>query len=317
MSVFTPVSQSELETFLSAYNLGRLVSYEGISAGIENTNFFVTTEHGRYVLTLFEKHTADEMDFFLNLMAHLAERGIPSPHPLADLEGHYLKTLNGKPAALVQRLEGASELAPAPVHCAAVGSVLARMHLAAGDYPYQRENDRGPRWWRTASEQVLPRLSPEDARILDDELRFQGLYRFTDLPRGVIHADLFRDNVMFLDGELSGVIDFYYACNDALLYDLAVTANDWCSNADGSLDPERLQALMNAYHAERRLSPIERGAWPVMLRAAALRFWLSRLMDLHFPRPGEITHTKDPEVFKQILLDRIRNEAWLQRAWVA
>ena len=316
MSVFTPVNEDELKQFLQRFEVGSLEDFQGISAGIENTNYFVTTSGGRYVLTLFEKHTADEMPYFLGLMAHLADRGVPSPHPVADRDGDYLQTLKGKPAALVMRLHGASPEHPSAAQCAAMGTALARLHVAAADYPAIRPNDRGPKWWRVTAEAVMPKLDQDDAALLEEEIRFQGLYRFTDLPRGVIHADLFRDNAMFEGDELTGIIDFYYACNDALLYDLAVTVNDWCSEADGSLDLEHARAMMRAYHAVRPLKPIERGAWPVMLRAAALRFWLSRLHDLHFPRPGEITHTKDPDVFRAILRQRIAHETELQLNWV-
>lgn len=316
MSVFTPVNEDELKQFLQRFEVGSLEDFQGISAGIENTNYFVTTSGGRYVLTLFEKHTAEEMPYFLGLMAHLADRGVPSPHPVADRDGDYLQTLKGKPAALVMRLHGASPEHPGTAQCAAMGTALARLHVAAADYPAIRPNDRGPKWWRVTAEAVMPKLDADDAALLEEEIRFQGLYRFTDLPRGVIHADLFRDNAMFEGDELTGIIDFYYACNDALLYDLAVTVNDWCSEADGSLDLERARAMMRAYHAVRPLKPIERGAWPVMLRAAALRFWLSRLHDLHFPRPGEITHTKDPNVFREILRQRIAHESELQLNWV-
>jgi len=316
MSVFTPVNEDELKQFLQRFEVGSLEDFQGISAGIENTNYFVTTSGGRYVLTLFEKHTAEEMPYFLGLMAHLADRGVPSPHPVADRDGDYLQTLKGKPAALVMRLHGASPEHPGTAQCTAMGTALARLHVAAADYPAIRPNDRGPKWWRVTAESVMPKLDADDAALLEEEIRFQGLYRFTDLPRGVIHADLFRDNAMFEGDELTGIIDFYYACNDALLYDLAVTVNDWCSEADGSLDLERARAMMRAYHAVRPLKPIERGAWPVMLRAAALRFWLSRLHDLHFPRPGEITHTKDPNVFREILRQRIAHESELQLNWV-
>ena len=316
MSVFTPVNEDELKQFLERYDVGSLEDYQGISAGIENTNYFVTTSGGRYVLTLFEKHTADEMPYFLGLMAHLADRGVPSPHPVADRNGEYLQDLKEKPAALVMRLHGSSPEQPTLAQCEAMGAALARMHVAAADYPAIRPNDRGPKWWRETAEVVMPKLEAEDAALLEEEIRFQGLYRFTDLPRGVIHADLFRDNAMFEGDELTGIIDFYYACNDVLLYDLAVTVNDWCSQADGELDMERMRAMMHAYHGERPLKAIERGAWPVMLRAAALRFWLSRLHDLHFPREGEITHTKDPNVFREILKKRVARESELQLSWV-
>jgi len=316
MSVYTSVRPDELVEFLARYEQGALVSYQGIKEGIENTNYFVTTEQGEYVLTVFEKHGPDELPYFLDLMAHLAERGVPCPHPIPGRDGAYLQQINDMPAALVQRLRGRSPEQPSIEQCRAVGAALGHMHLAGKDFGEHRPNDRGPRWWRETSEVVLPLLGEEDAALLREEIRFQGLYRFADLPRGVIHGDLFRDNVMFEDDELTGIIDFYYACDDVWLYDLAITVNDWCSRDDSSLDTERLGAVLSAYHEQRPLKAIERGAWPVMLRAAALRFWLSRLYDLHFPRAGEITHIKDPDVFKSILQDRIANEVVLQREWV-
>ncbi len=316
MSVYTRVSHDELKAFLNRYDVAPLVEHVGIRAGIENTNYFVTTTAQQFVLTLFEKHAPEELVYFLELMAHLAEHGVPSPHPVRARDGHYLQTLNNKPAALVQRLQGRSPDHPNQRQCAAIGDALARLHHAGASFTGHRQNDRGPHWWRKTSEHVLPLLSPDDAEILREELRFQGLYRFADLPRGVIHADLFRDNAMFEGDELTGIIDFYYACNDILLYDVAVTVNDWCSYPDASLDMPTTLVLLRAYHAKRPFTAIERGAWPVMLRAAALRFWLSRLYDLHFPRPGEITHIKNPDEYKNILLDRRANESFLQRNWV-
>lgn len=316
MSVFTPVSMAELQAFLSEYALGEVTEFVGIDSGIENTNYFLSTTQGRYVLTLFEQHEAADMPYFIDLMAWLNEHEVPCAHPIRDRDGVMLKTLNGRPAALVQRLSGASDLQPDREACAVIGSALAKLHLAAQGFPGSRDNDRGPRWWREMGDRLLPHLSKEDAKLLKEELRFQGLYRFSDLPRGVIHADLFRDNVLWADGQLSGIIDFYYACNDALLYDVAVTVNDWCSDDSGVLDTERVMALLAAYHSVRPFSAIERGAWPVMLRAAALRFWLSRLRDLHFPRPAEIVHVKDPAIFRTILVDRIEQENELQRQWI-
>ncbi len=316
MSVFTSVSRDELTVWLKQFAVGELLDFQGISAGIENTNYFVDTQHGRYVLTLFEKLTADELPYYINLMAHLAEHGIPCPGPVASLEGQRLLELNGKPACLVSRLNGKSVEQTTVAHCAAVGEMLASIHLAGKSYPAHMDNPRGPKWWKETSPDVLSHMDDADAAMLREELRYQSLFRFQDLPRGVIHADLFRDNALF-DGErLSGVIDFYFACNDAWLYDVAITVNDWCMDANGVLDRERMLALLRAYHAVRPLSPIERGAWPVMLRAGALRFWMSRLYDLHFPRPGEQTHAKDPGHFQRILAGHIAAENELKRIWV-
>jgi len=308
MSVFTTVSSEDLHHWLQDYAVGELRELHGIAAGIENTNYFVTTSTGRYVLTLFEKLTALELPFYLNLMAHLAERGVPSAHPLANRTGSYLGTLKGKPAALVARLDGSDVSAPTAAQCAAVGTVLARLHLAGESYPAAMDNPRGPKWWTGVLPAVLPFLPAPEAALLQDEVRFQSQYRFSDLPRGAIHADLFRDNVLFAGDRVAGVIDFYFACTDVLLYDIAITVNDWCIHADGTLDISRAHALLDAYAAVRPYTAVERGAWPVMLRAAALRFWVSRLYDFHLPRAGELTHAKDPAHFRRILELRNREE---------
>ncbi len=317
MSVYTTVTPEELSGWLKQYSLGTLVELRGIASGIENTNYFVTTSHGRYVLTLFERLSAADLPYYINLMAHLAHHGIPCPSPIATLQNDYLNRLKGKPACLVSCLKGASITAPAPDHCAQVGEMLANMHLAGSSYPAALANPRGPAWWRATAPKIMPKLNPDEAALLKEELRFQALYRHDELPRGVIHADLFRDNALFDNGILAGVIDFYYACNDAWLYDLAIAVNDWCVTEHGAIDAVRTQAMIEAYHAVRPLSAIERGAWPVMLRAGALRFWLSRLYDFHYPRPGELTHAKDPDHFKRILSSHIAKQGELTRTWVS
>ncbi|HLA75741.1 MAG TPA: homoserine kinase [Gammaproteobacteria bacterium] len=304
MSVYTRIDHPDLEEFLRSYSLGTLEHFSGISAGIENTNYFVTTTHGSFVLTLFETMGPAELPYFLDLMAHLAEHGVPSAHPVADIQGHYLRSLKDKPAALVQRLSGADVKHPTAAQCGALGKALGHLHRAGQSFTGQRANDRGPAWRNATAAKVLPQLTSEDAALLQAELHFHAQTPPAELPRGVIHADLFRDNALFVGDMLTGIIDFYYACNDALLYDVAVTANDWCSRADGSLDSACLEILLAAYQQQRPLTRPEHIAWPAMLRAAALRFWLSRLHDMHFPRKGEITHIKDPDVFKRILLQR-------------
>ncbi len=315
MSVFTSIDRLELEAFLQSYQVGNLRDLQGIPSGIENTNYFISTDTGEYVLTLFEKLTPAELPFFLDLMAFLAEHQVPCPHPMPNRAGRYLAELKGKPAALVQRLFGSSTENPTSAHCATVGRALAQLHTAGAGFTQQRANDHGLSWRKKTARALAGKLSPEDNDLLQEELHFQHAYRFNGLPRGLIHADLFRDNVLFEGDELRGIIDLYYACADTLLFDIAVTVNDWCSTAEGELDQTRARGLLRAYNAGRALTTDEQRAWPVMLRAAASRFWLSRLYDLRFPRAGAITHSKDPQVFKRILLHRIHNEHHLHVAW--
>jgi homoserine kinase type II len=309
MAVFTPVSRHQLESWLAHYPVGALDDFEGIASGIENSNFFVDTDAGRWVLTLFERLSADKLPFYLELMRHLASRGIACPDPVTDRHGGLHSTLAGRPAALVTRLRGSGVIQPVVSQCVAVGRLLARMHLAARDYPGTEPNARGLSWWEKAAPEVMPFLTPAQAELLKRELALQKAFAQTDdcrdLPRSAVHADLFRDNVLFEGETLGGVIDFYFAGVDTWIFDLAVTCNDWCINdANGAFDPPRLAAMLKAYEAERPLLEIEHAAWPLMLRAAALRFWLSRLHDLHLPRPAEKLTPKDPTHFERILRDR-------------
>ncbi len=302
MAVFTTVSPAEMSAWLQHYSLGDLLELKGISSGIENTNYFVTTSRGRFVLTLFEKLTATELPFYLNLMAHLARHEIPCPAPAANHQGALLDSLKGKPTCLATRLSGQSVLDPNLAQCAAVGEMLARMHLAGQSYEGRMPNPRGAAWRAETVPQVLPFLNAERAALLQSELATQAAALPLDLPRGVIHADLFRDNVLLVGDAVGGFIDFYFACQDVLLYDVAITVNDWCLQRElGQLDPQRTQAFLSAYHAVRPLSAQERAVWPRLLRLAALRFWLSRLFDFHLPRAGEMVHPHDPGHFERVL----------------
>jgi homoserine kinase type II len=315
MSVYTQVSPEELEAWLARYAVGTPVDFAPIAAGIENTNYFVTTTKGRFVLTLYERLPAEELPFYLNLMAHLAHAGVPCPAPEPDRTGALFSLLNGKPAGLVSRLPGAKVAAPDAAHCAAVGAALGRLHVASAKYRARLTNRRGPAWWRQAARAVRPFLDPDGNALVAQELRFQTGFGRGRLPRGAIHGDLFCDNVLFDGGRVSGIVDFGFAATDFLAYDLAITVNDWCIVRDGAargeLDPDLVAALAGAYHAARPLTDDERAQWPALLRAAALRFWLSRLYDLHLPRPGELVHAHDPAHFERILRDRAARPARL------
>ena len=305
MSVYTTVSTDTAERFLVAYEVGELAAIEGITAGIENTNYFVDTVSGRFVLTLFERHEQPDLEYFLSLMTWLADAGLPCPRPIPARDGSVLRWLEGRHAALVERLPGRMPQAPDTAQCAELGRVLGRLHAVGQGFAGRRRNERGTAWRADTAQVVRPYLEKNVRLMLDQEVAWQAAYPVDGLPRGAIHADLFRDNALYDAGRLTGVIDFYAACHDLLLYDLAICVNDWCVAGDGSLDGERGRALMSAYAAERPLQPAERDAWPAMLRRDALRFWLSRLYDLHFPRAGEITHIKDPLHFQRILCHRI------------
>ncbi|MBV8635425.1 MAG: homoserine kinase, partial [Burkholderiaceae bacterium] len=282
MAVFTPVSLADLESWIVQYPLGRAKSIRGISSGIENSNFFLDTEAGEFVLTVFEKLSFAQLPFYLELMRHLAEHGVLVPAPVATLTGEILNSLHGKPAAIVSKLEGKCQLAPGPVHCAAVGAMLAKMHLAGQDFTIRQPNLRGLAWWVETAPAVLPFLSESNQQLLQDEVRSQQEFATTPayarLPSGPIHADLFRDNVMFEGERLTGFFDFYFAGCDTWLFDVAVCVNDWCVDlVSGAPDLARTSAMLNAYHAVRPFTADERAAWQTILRAGALRFWLSRL----------------------------------------
>lgn len=306
MSVFTTVTIQQLSAWLQDYTIGEVVDLKGISAGITNTNYFVITQQHRYVLTLFEQNTLEELPYFIDLMSHLAHHGVPCPEPVTNQRGESLHMLNGKPAVLMTCLKGQDLKVPAPEHCAEVGRVLAQMHLAGQSFVQNasatpHRNPRDAHWRRTTAAKVMAHLNADDQALLTQAMEFQDDLDTSSLPQGVIHADLFRDNVLFDGDQIGGLIDFYYAYHDALIYDLAITANDWCILEDGRLDQKKLDAFQAAYEALRPLADEERCMWNSMLRIAALRFWLSRLHDKFYPQDGDLTHAKDPDHFRNIL----------------
>jgi homoserine kinase type II len=301
VSVFTRITRPQLDQFFSAYTLGEVVSFEGITDGIDNTNYGVTTTQGRFILTLFESLTADQLPHFIKLLLHLGKNNLSCPLPQSDRQGNSWGRLNGKPAAVFKRLSGTAAASPSILHCQEIGLQLASLHRCTQDYVFPIKNGNDLGWCKKAQDKVGARLSAADRELIDDELAFQAENGTVKLPRGVIHADLFRDNVLFVEDRLSGLLDFYSACTDALLLDVAITANDWCCD-NGTVNNKKFAALLSAYQSLRPLEPLEKQHWPVMLRAAALRFWLSRLEHQCYPRPGEITQQKDPLVFRDILL---------------
>ena len=295
---------------MSQLGLGELTDLRGIEGGIENTNYFATTDLGEYVLTLFERLNHEQLPFYLFLMKHLAEKGIPVPNPAANQDGDILHTLCDKPAAVVNRLLGKSQLAPDATHCAEVGAMLARMHLAGEDYNRSQPNLRGLAWWNDTVPVVLPFLDESQARLLQSELAYQNHIAqgaaYQALPKGPVHADLFRDNVMFEGEKLTGFFDFYFAGNDTWLFDLSVCMNDWCIDLNsGEHAPDRALAMLNAYQEVRSLRPAERQLLPAMLRAGALRFWISRLWDFYLPRDAAMLKPHDPTHFERVLRARL------------
>ncbi len=319
MAVYTEVSLALAAPLFERLGLGPLVALEGVASGIENTNYFASTANGeRWVLTLFERLPADELPYHLGLMQHLAARGIPVPAPQADTHGRLAHELAGKPAAVVTRLAGSERSAPAAAHCAELGQWLARLHVAGLDFGLHQPHPRGLAWCEHTAVQVLPFVDPAVALQLQEELAFQRTVATSAagaaLPSGPIHADLFCDNALFeTRGEadaLSGIFDFYFAGTGPLLFDVAVCLNDWCTDAHtGILDSARAQALLAAYEAVRPLVPNERRLMPALLRAAALRFWLSRLADWHQPRAAHLLKAKDPTHFERVLAQR-RAQPW-------
>jgi homoserine kinase type II len=301
MAVYTDVSDEELESFIGSYAIGALTSFKGIAEGVENSNYLVHTETGPYILTLYEKRVRPEdLPYFLALMEHLASRGITCPLPVHDREGHTLKELSGRPAALITFLEGLWVRRPSIEHCAGLGDSLARFHVAGADFPMHRANSLSLPGWRAlfgaigkGADEVTPGLSNEIEKELKHlEERWPG-----DLPQGVIHADLFPDNVFFLGDKVSGLIDFYFACNDLLAYDIAVCLNAWCFEKDASFNVTKTRALLQAYEKQRPLTTPELQSLPTLARGAALRFLLTRTYDLLNTDANALVKTKDPNEY--------------------
>jgi homoserine kinase type II len=316
MSVFTPVSEADAAALLTHYSLGELERLEGIAQGVENTNYFLTTTTGEYVLTLFEKITREDLPFYLGLMDHLAHHEVLCPAPMSREDGAFVAEVNGKPACIVTRLSGEPRMEPRPADCREVGAILAAMHLAGIEYDAGLDNAYGQAWREHFAERLRPELSRPENELIEAENRYQAIHDDTVLPRGVIHGDLFRDNILWDAEGRGGVIDFYFACDDALAYDLAITVNDWCTTRVAALDGARAKELIEGYDALRPLTEFERALWPAMLRRAALRTWLGRLGYNHFPVDSHMTIPKDHEFSRRLLEHHIAHARELE-AWTA
>ena len=305
MAVYTDVAADELAEFLTGYDIGELLSYKGIAEGVENSNFLLHTTSGYFILTLYEKRVAKgDLPFFLALMAHLAVHGITCPQPVKNRRGEALAMLAGRPAAIITFLEGIWPRKPNAAHCAGVGQVLAKMHLAGRDFPLVRKNPLSVGGWRPLFDQAAARADGVQAGLRDFIARELDHLEATwpnNLPEGVIHADLFPDNVFFLGDRLSGLIDFPFSCNDILAYDVAICLNAWCFEIDGAFNVTKARALLNAYGRERKLSDAEQDALPQLARGASLRFLLTRLVDWLDVPPGALVKPKDPREYARKL----------------
>ena len=301
MSVFTPVSSADADALLARYTLGAQEGLEGIAQGVENTNYFLTTTTGEYVLTLFEHIPPEDLPFYVGLMDHLAHHDVRCPQPMRMTDGEMIAKVNGKSACIVTRLPGAPRIKPTPEDCRGAGKILADIHVAGIEYDAGLENWRGRAWRESFAEKLRPRISRPEADLIDAENRYQAIHDDTVLPQGVIHGDYFHDNVLWDDAGGAGVIDFYFACDDALAYDMAIAVNDWCATPEAGIDAPRARLFIEGYESRRPLTDFERELCPAMLRRAALRTWLGRLGYNHFPRASEMTIPKDHEFSRRLL----------------
>jgi homoserine kinase type II len=314
MAVYTDVTDEELQQFLAGYELGTLLSYKGIAEGVENSNFLLHTAAGSFILTLYEKRVAaDDLPFFLNLMEHLSARGLTCPQPVRSRSGGTLGRLVNRPAAIVTFLDGVWIRRPNAAHCGAVGEALAQLHLAGADFVMTRRNGLSVEGWRPLFESAASRADLVQGglreAIATELARLESGWP-RDLPQGVIHADLFPDNVFFLGDRLSGLIDFYFACTDALAYDVAVCLNAWCFEPDHSYNMTKGRALLHGYMRKRALSAPEIAALPVLCRGAALRFLLTRLVDWLEVPAGALVRPKDPiEYYRKLRFHQANNSA--------
>ena len=302
MAVYTQLSEHSLKQILKAYPLGNLQHFSGVTQGVTNTNYFVTTDRGAYFLTLFEELQREQLPFFIQLTHQLAQANIPCPETMQTKSGESITLWQNKPVIIVERLAGETIGQPNIRQCQQVAQLLAKLHLASKTITLSHETTRGLLWHQTTAQRVMPKLTVAEKGIVSEELELLENAQLDCLPSGIIHADLFCDNVLFVGDDISGVIDFYYACHGPWLYDLAIGYNDWCLKQDHVVEDVYGQAFIDAYQAVRPLTVDEIDLWPICLRLASLRFWLSRLYDFHFPEQSEQINMKNPDEFKHISL---------------
>ncbi|MCB5162138.1 homoserine kinase [Marinomonas algarum] len=311
MAVYTSLSDSDMRALVADYYLGELVSFQGISGGVENTNYFLTTTTGKYVVTLFEEFELEEVPYFLDVVAHLKHKGFNVPAALIDIHGERLREVKGRPAIIVDCFPGGELKGTDETSCRLMGEALAKLHIAGEDFPEHRDSHRGVAWWHKTSQAIKAELEPAQAELLQSQIAAfdDFIAQHGDLPKTTIHGDLFYNNTLFEGNTLSAIIDFYNACYSWAMYDLAIVVNDWCSDmSTGELDQNKYRALLKAYLHERDVTPEEAEAWPYMLRIAALRFWLSRLEAWHGAKhdPERLAQQHDPLEFQRILEARVR-----------
>ena len=304
MAVYTSINSSDLNDWIEKFNFKDLVNFKGISSGVTNSNYLIQMAHSNYILTIFEHNNIEELPFYIDLMTYLAKENFLCPRPIENKNGQALGLLKEKPALMVSFLDGKEKAIRSPKSCYLVGQYLAKLHLTANNFPQLNKNTRGLDWVSDMYLNLKKYLSLEDQGILELEINYHKEMDKVELPEGIIHGDLFRDNVLFLNDKISGFIDFYYACNEKFIYDIAIAINDWCIDQDGQINKSMFLEFIKGYRSERKLTDNEQEYLNVSLRLAALRFWLSRLEDFYNAKEGEITSIKDPKHFKDILLDR-------------
>jgi len=304
MAVYTSINSSDLNDWIEKFNFKDIVNFKGISSGVTNSNYLIQTAHSNYILTIFEHNNIEELPFYIDLMTYLAKENFLCPRPIENKNGQALGLLKEKPALMVSFLDGKEKAIRSPKSCYLVGQYLAKLHLTANNFPQLNKNTRGLDWVSDMYLNLKKYLSLEDQGILELEINYHKEMDKVELPEGIIHGDLFKDNVLFLNDKVSGFIDFYYACNEKFIYDIAIAINDWCIDQDGQINKSMFLEFIKGYRSERKLTDNEQEYLNVSLRLAALRFWLSRLEDFYNAKEGEITSIKDPKHFKDILLDR-------------